>query len=214
MDILFIRHAESESNAGLRTEHPATIRLTERGQTQAALTAETLPPPALIVTSPYLRTKQTAAPFLRRFPNAPQAEWPVQEFTFLNPAHWQGTTGQERWPSANAYWERGDPHYQDGEGAESFSRLMERVHQTRALIQSQTEGPLVIFSHGQFSRAFLWSLLYPTGELSGDRMRRLRNFTRGFPFPNCGILTYRLEDGRFWHSGMDTSHLPTELITY
>lgn len=71
--------------AGLRTEHPATIRLTERGQTQAALTAKTLPSPALVVTSPYLRTKQTAAPFLWRFLNAPQAEWPVQEFTFLNP---------------------------------------------------------------------------------------------------------------------------------
>lgn len=188
MDILFIRHAESESNAGLRTEHPATIRLTERGESQAGLTAQVLPRPA--------------------------AEWPVQEFTFLNPAHWQGSTGQERWPSAKAYWERGDPHYQDGEGAESFSRLMERVHQTRALIQSQTEGPLVIFSHGQFSRAFLWSLLYPTEDLSADRMRRLRNFTRGFPFPNCGILAYRLENGRFWHSGIDTSHLPDELVTY
>jgi len=91
---------------------------------------------------------------------------------------------------------------------------MERVRQTHALIQSQTEGSLVIFSHGQFSRAFLWSLLYPTCELSADRMRRLRNFTRGFPFPNCGILTYRLENGRFWHSGIDISHLPPELVTY
>jgi len=98
MDILFIRHAESESNAGLRTEHPATIRLTERGQAQAALTAQFLPRPALLVTSPYQRTKATAAPLLARFPGAPQAEWPVQEFTFLKPL----PLARHNWPGALA----------------------------------------------------------------------------------------------------------------
>jgi broad specificity phosphatase PhoE len=68
MDILFIRHAESESNAGLRTEHPATIRLTERGQSQAALTAKILTRPALVVIPPASRVDNILTlPFGRVF---------------------------------------------------------------------------------------------------------------------------------------------------
>jgi broad specificity phosphatase PhoE len=39
LTVHFIRHAESESNAGMRTEHPATIRLIEKGLEQVRLTS-------------------------------------------------------------------------------------------------------------------------------------------------------------------------------
>src|SRR5512133_1990184 len=119
LTVYFIRHAESESNAGMRTEHPATIRLTKRGIEQARLTSQIfINTPDLIVTSPYLRTQTTAAPLIERFPGTPHVEWWVQEFTYLDPSYWNGTTFHERQLVAHAYWERSDPRYRDSDNAE------------------------------------------------------------------------------------------------
>jgi probable phosphoglycerate mutase len=210
----FVRHAQSESNAGMRTEHPTSIQLTPKGYEQARHVSQTFETaPQLIVISPYLRTHQTAQATLERFPSVPVAEWPVQEFTFLAPVNFQGTTGEERQPAINAYWERGDPFYTDGEGAESFAHLLNRITKTRELIRAQKDGFIVIFSHGEFTRAFLWTLLYPSTEMTSQRMRRMRNFFRGFPVPNCAFLKFRIEKDEIWHNGVDVSHLPEDLLT-
>src|SRR5690348_4865955 len=59
--IWFIRHGESEGNVGVRTIDPASIQLTTKGQEQARQVAQAFhEAPALIVTSPYMRAKQTA----------------------------------------------------------------------------------------------------------------------------------------------------------
>lgn len=83
--VLLIRHGESEANAGLPTASPTGIRLTAKGHAKAAAVAESIPErPGLIVTSPYLRTQATAAPFIRRYPEVPAEVWPVHEFTYLD----------------------------------------------------------------------------------------------------------------------------------
>ncbi len=41
--------------------------------------------PDLILTSPYLRTRQTATATIERFPNVPVGVWPIEEFTYLQP---------------------------------------------------------------------------------------------------------------------------------
>jgi 2,3-bisphosphoglycerate-dependent phosphoglycerate mutase len=52
-EIWFIRHGESESNAGLPTFDTAKIELTPRGFAQAKQIVEAFTrPPSLIVTSP------------------------------------------------------------------------------------------------------------------------------------------------------------------
>ena len=46
--------------------------------------------PDLILTSPYLRTRQTATATIERFPNVPVGVWPIEEFTYLQPSRWNG----------------------------------------------------------------------------------------------------------------------------
>src|SRR3546814_9096193 len=63
MRAIFIRHGENTGNAGVPCHDLATIALTERGHEQArAVAASWTQAPALIATSPYTRTRQTAAP--------------------------------------------------------------------------------------------------------------------------------------------------------
>src|SRR3546814_4094184 len=67
MRAIFIRHGESTGNAGVPCHDLAAIELTERGHEQARqVAASWTQAPALIVTSPYTRTRQTAAPTIAR----------------------------------------------------------------------------------------------------------------------------------------------------
>src|SRR3546814_12707156 len=72
MRAIFIRHGENTGNAGVPCHDLAAIELTERGHEQARqVAASWTQAPALIVTSPYTRTRQTAAPTIARFPGVP-----------------------------------------------------------------------------------------------------------------------------------------------
>ena len=122
MRVIFIRHGESTGNAGVPCHDLGAIELTELGQEQAReVAASWIEAPALIVTSPYTRTQQTAAPTIARFPGVPVEVWPIEEFTYLQPARWNGTRSAERMPHLERYWSAADPDYCDGEGAESFA---------------------------------------------------------------------------------------------
>lgn len=69
MRATFIRHGQSTGNAGVPSPDLASIALTELGDAQArAVAAAWIETPALIVTSPYLRTQKTAAPTSAHFP--------------------------------------------------------------------------------------------------------------------------------------------------
>src|SRR5205823_4115506 len=119
--IFLIRHGESQSNAGLPTTYPKGVKLTERGLEQAECIARYLKsriPLDLIVTSPYQRTKQTAAPTKSRFPSVPQVEWPVKEFTYLSTWQEVNSTIEDRRQWVEAYWELSNPFYVDGPWSE------------------------------------------------------------------------------------------------
>jgi 2,3-bisphosphoglycerate-dependent phosphoglycerate mutase len=109
-ELWLIRHGESEANAGLPTTDTTAVALTPRGEHQARQVVRAFTrAPDLLVTSPYRRTKQTAAPLLARFPHTPQAEWLVQEFTYLALPPDVVTTAAERAPLSDAFWGRYDP---------------------------------------------------------------------------------------------------------
>jgi broad specificity phosphatase PhoE len=216
LTVWFIRHAQSESNAGLPTSDPAAIALTPRGYEQAAcITAAFRERPTLIVTSPYIRTQQTAQPTIRAFPDAPQAEWPVHEFTYLSLDHRRGTTPKQREPLLHAFWERCDPAYCDGAGAESFGDLIRRAQATLDQIARFDAGFLAIFSHGLFARAVLWSLLAaPQQAIDAAYMRNFRLFVTALKMPNAAILPMHFDStGAVWFSPFVTSHLPEHLVT-
>jgi 2,3-bisphosphoglycerate-dependent phosphoglycerate mutase len=205
--LFLIRHAESASNAGLPTESPASNPLSEKGMMQAKRFAELWKDetPHLIVTSPFQRTKMTAAPYREKNPTTWHEEWPVQEWTQLSPDKYKGTTHAERCPAVDAYWDRYHPEYRDGEGAESFVDLFDRVD---AMFKRADEwmigkhGSIAIFTHGHFMRAVIWSRLFPRRPLSGDAMRRFRSFTEAVSIPNLAILSLRIDHGRWGVEGL------------
>mgnify|MGYP000629682198 CR=1 FL=1 len=66
------------------------------------------------------RVVGTARPIDARFPGAMNEVWPIQEFTYLDPATCVGTNWADRKPRIDRYWSQLDPDYVDGEGAESL----------------------------------------------------------------------------------------------
>jgi broad specificity phosphatase PhoE len=209
-EIWLIRHGESESNAGLPTSDTAKIALTLRGLAQAECVAEAFTcSPALIVVSPYLRAIQSAQPTIARFPQARLEEWPVHEYTYLSLASRHNTTLHGRRPLIDAYWERCDPQYVDGDGAESFAALVARATQALERIRRIEDGFVAIFSHGLFIRTLLWVLLAEPAEIDATMMRRCRSFISGFSVPNGSILKLHISgEGELFFGHFITAHLP------
>ncbi len=152
---ILIRHGQSTGNLGMPSDDLSRIALTDLGHAQARrVAAEWTETPTLIVTSPYLRTRQTAAPTIERFPQVPVEVWPIEEFTYLQPARWNGSSSAERLPYVEAYWRTADPDYCDGEGAESFAALQRRAEAALTRLAALPDDALVyVFSHGQFIQA-------------------------------------------------------------
>jgi 2,3-bisphosphoglycerate-dependent phosphoglycerate mutase len=211
-EVWFIRHGESVSNANLRTTHPAKSALTPKGIAESEAVAATFEKkPSLIVLSPYLRARQTAEPTIRRFAPVPQEEWPVYEFTYLDPIRYLNTTGKERGPFSEAYWGRNDPSYKDGGVAESFAELMERVGETRSRLQRHSADFIAVFSHGLFLRALLWTLLTGNREATPEAMKQFYNFMWGLRMLNGAILKSEFrESGEVYFSSFKVSHLAPE----
>ena len=173
MRAIFVRHGESTGNAGSPCHDLAKLELTEKGREQARQIAdEWAEAPALIVVSPYLRTHQTAQPTRDRFPAVPVQQWPIEEFTYLEPSRWNGTARSERLPYIEDYWKNADPMYCDGPGAESFVSLLGRAEIALGRLRSLHDqaATVALFSHGQFMQAVRMSVLYP-GASNQDKMR-------------------------------------------
>ena len=216
-NVWLIRHAESAGNAGLTTSRPDTIPLTGKGIDQASRLADSFTrPPTLIVTSPYIRTQQSAGPTIQRFPTARQEQWQVQEFSYLSPERYRGTTVTDRRPFVEKYWSKCDPHHIDGEGAESFADFIRRVQRAIDGLWSCQSEFVAVFGHGLFLRAMIWRMLFGARPINPSTMSSFRHFLDATTMPNTAItkvdLLANLREARI--SNIITAHLPTELITY
>jgi broad specificity phosphatase PhoE len=133
----------------------------------------------------------------------------VQEFTCFSFARRTNTSGRQRQPFSAAYWERCDPEYFDGEGAESFAMLVARAQATLEQIRHLEEDFAAIFSHGLFMRALLWVGVVGSAENSANSMRRFNAFRSTFRIPNGAILKVFVSDQRELFFGkFSTAHLP------
>jgi 2,3-bisphosphoglycerate-dependent phosphoglycerate mutase len=216
-NVWLIRHAESIGNAGLVTSRPDTIPLTGKGIEQALYLADSFTQaPALIVTSPYIRTQQSAKPTIRRFPTARHEQWEVQEFTYLSPERYRDTTAADRAPFVESYWSRCDPHYIDGEGAESFADFIRRVQQAIDGLWSCQSEFVAVFGHGLFLRAMIWRMLFGAQPVNATTMLYFRHLLVATAMPNTAItkvdLLANVQEARI--SNIITAHLPSQLITY
>ena len=216
-NVWLIRHAESEGNAGLVTSQPDTIPLTKKGIEQALRLADSFTrEPALIVTSPFIRTLQSAEPTIGRFPAVRQEQWQVQEFTHLSPARYRDTTAADRKPFVQAYWSKCDPDYVDGEGAESFADFIRRVEQAIEELWSCQSDFVAVFGHGLFMRGMIWRMIFGAQPINASAMSSFRHFMLATTMPNTAVikvdLLANLQEARM--SNIITAHLPSELITH
>lgn len=205
--VLLIRHGESESNVGWPSTKPTElVPLTALGQRQSEAVAIAVPPPDLIVTSPYLRSQQTALPTRQRFPDCPQVEWPVQEFDYvvLPP---QISDRTEILQLCRAYWQRRDPFYRDGAEAESFAGLMQRVAHLFQQVRQLEGKTVLVFSHSGFIRAVLWAGLMPQVEVTPKGMEQYRNFIQSVRVPNGAIVTLHQNQQNLSFSPVVSHHL-------
>lgn len=201
--IWYIRHGESMANAGFTTSSPAEIPLTDKGHIEAQKASSLfIHAPGLIVTSPYLRARQTASYTANKFPSIPFEEWRVEEFTYLSPERCKNTTTHERRPVVIKYWEDANPDYMHGEDAESFRHFMTRVQDMQNRLQSSEEKFIAVFSHGFVIKAALWANLQQSFEATSDFMSGYRKFDQSFDFPNCGIVEGRFIDNHWYFGGI------------
>lgn len=147
--IHIVRHAQSIVNAGQRVENPLQAGLSELGKVQAQKLADSYEvAPDYIIVSDAARTKLTAEPLLKKFPNVMVCVMPVYEFYFISDYRIKGTTPEERWVLLNEYFEKNDPNYKDGENCESFNHFIDRVKEVlRSLDYSKN---ILMVSHGHF----------------------------------------------------------------
>ncbi|WP_338923758.1 histidine phosphatase family protein (plasmid) [Pseudomonas silesiensis] len=198
ISLRLIRHAQSAANAGLPTTDPGAIPLTQTGQRQGLELADAITSaPDLIISSPYLRAMDTALPTASRCPDVPFEVWAVEEFTYLAPNRFAGTTQADRKPYVESYWSNGDAALVDGPGAESFEHLLGRARAMLARLADLDAQDVQVFSHGQFIRAVAWVIKHSASAISPDRMREFRAADVGEPLGNC--CSYQLLfDGGMW----------------
>lgn len=198
MKVIFIRHGESTGNAGIPSFDLSKLELTTLGQAQSESTALGWKQrPTLIAMSPYRRTHLTAQPTIDRFPDVPVEILPMEEFTYLEPSRWNGTSRLARLPHIESYWGMADPDFCDGPGAESFQTLLDRVGRTLARFEALPQDALVYaFSHGQFIQAVRQSLLHPTWTAQ-QKMAHFWAFNAEHPILNADALEVRFGDGRW-----------------
>ncbi|MCU1223721.1 MAG: Phosphoglycerate mutase [Edaphobacter sp.] len=161
--IILVRHGQSVANAGGVPDDHISNPLTELGWEQAKSFAEEFScSPTLFIRSSFLRAQQTSEPLLKRFPEVPVEEWPIHEFTYLEPTRHNGTAEEQQLPHIHEYWARRDPAYIDGPNAESFSLFLGRARDAiKRLIQLPPSDCVVVFTHGLLMQAIRLLLLFP-----------------------------------------------------
>ncbi len=185
--VRLIRHGESAANAGEATLDHVTIPLTPKGVEQAKLVALSfLHAPALIVASPFTRAHSTAMATAALFPHIPFETWPIQEFTYLAPARCTNTTVANRREWVAAFWNKADPGFTDGEGAESFLDFIARAQSFLKRLAEHPAQDIVAYSHGQFINAVAWLIERKPLGIDGGAMVDWREYEIANHVPNCG----------------------------
>lgn len=213
---ILIRHGQSEDNAGLPSRGLGLAPLTEIGCEQAAIVADILEEkPDLIVSSDFVRAVQTAEPTRKKFPDSSYERWPVEEFRQLGSKRYQGLDMRERGNIYRSHWDRNDPHYADGDGAESLAEMVDRLVEMRNRLMQAEAGLIYLFSHGFFLRSFMALHMLGKPDIIIDNMRMFREMTRSFHIPNCGMIHGAITpEQTILLSPILTDHLPKRKHSY
>lgn len=196
--IWFFRHAQSMANAdkNFRADDFSipSVSLSPEGLKQAEELINSFSvAPELIITSSYTRTRQTAAPLLKKYKNVPREEWSIQEFTYLSLERCFNTTMLDRRPWVEKYWEKSNPLHLDGDGAERFVDFISRVKNTIENLKNRKEGFIVLFSHEYTIAAVKYLLEKKPEEITPKEMREFREYFLSNRIPNATKVEFILE---------------------
>lgn len=191
--IFFVRHAETFANLGQGYEHPAYIKLTEKGHADAKTLAKNIKKPGKIVVSRYFRTLQTAIPTIEKNEHIDAIVLPhIHEYTYLNPEKFNVAhlTNEQKNNYVKEYWSRMDPHYRDGGIAESFSDFLKRIKKSAKQINNiKSDGDIYVFTHGVFIKTFLLMHKIPEKSLKKFMQKFYdMQYIQKIEIENCQIL--------------------------
>jgi len=201
-----IRHAESQANAGEKTKDQLSTYCSETGHHEAKLLKEKLEKerkPELIVHSSYPITFDTLAPYYSDNKDIPKEIWDVHEFSYLSQVRYSNTTFEERKAPKNKYWKNNDPHYRDGDGAESYLDLLHRVEKMLRMILERKENRIWVFTHGQFMKAVVCLLMSEGLTKQEPDMKKFKDFIDNHEAPNCALIRIKVDKGSYWISFKD-----------
>lgn len=212
---VLIRHGQSEDNAGISSRGLGKTLLTNKGEQQAKATGEHWrEKPDLIVISPYIRTEQTAAPTIRRYPEVPNQTWPIEEFRQLCAARYEGISTHDRIPHYQAHWDKNDPDFKDGDGigAESVREFTKRLDQLEKKLMNTDFNLAYIFCHGFFLRAFMLRHIWGSTRPMVEDMKTFHKAIRAWHYPNCGTVNGTIfQDGTMQLGNISIKHVPRNL---
>lgn len=218
MEFWLIRHGESEGNVGRVSSTTSSSDLTILGETQAKTISKSISkPPNIIISSEFLRAKNTAKPAIEKFPKVKVLEWPIHEFIYLPPGFYNNKSLYYRIPKAILYWLRGNADNNYNNSSESFNSLIQRTHDFYSNLIKLNSDFTLVYSHLWFIRSFIWAKFYymtknirisknPFSRLSIlyilirltrnikfiSPMRSFTLFSIIFKFPNSAILKIKL----------------------
>jgi broad specificity phosphatase PhoE/ADP-ribose pyrophosphatase YjhB (NUDIX family) len=198
-NILFVRHGESLSNAGLPTQSSRITPLSHKGIVQAEKLAKKIKvKPQLIIVSKFLRTQESAKPLISKYKDVKVEIWNmIHEFTYLDRRIHKNKTAEQRKKYAIAYWDRNDPFYKDGPLEESFYDLLVRSEKFLNKLNKRNEEKIVIFNHGYFLRSLIITkkLNKKVNKLTKQELIKLMTLFNGlyhtFRIENTQILTWK-----------------------
>ncbi len=192
--MIFVRHAESVSNAGGVTMPHEAIPLSERGRQQAVALVDALPAaPTAVLVSGMVRTHQTAAPYCARFDLAPRQHVGLNEFSVIDANLIAGMDGPQRRLFVRDYWDSPDPHRRWGAKADTFVEFEAHVRSFIGELDSLADST-VIFGHGIWLGMLHW-LLLGNRVRDADDMRAFQRFRNALAMPNCAAFELEGRNG-------------------
>ena len=193
--IYLIRHAESTANAGEISQPNHEVDLTAKGRAQARQLAERLTlKPSKVVISEFIRTRQTAQPWLDKLGIEPEVDGLINEFNVLGYSVIKGMTGKQRQPVGQRYWRKCSLQERIGDDGETFAEFSARVSQFLDTLPTREDGS-VIFIHGMFIKLIMWRLLgYPIH--TAHHLRLFHDWQINTHVPNTAVFRLQWQTGR------------------
>lgn len=191
-----IRHAQSESNAGLNIRPNHLIALTELGKHQAIKLSDWLhqhiPMPDGVFVSSYIRTHDTARPYLDKIGMTAVSIDNLREFNYLDYEHIKALSFHEIVQMADRFWQRAESEYTDSPATDSFINLVTRVKAVRDEFDRLPNGEYVVFTHGMWLGMLMWQLLH--GDTSKVlNMKKFREFELSVRPKNCEVFVLTMD---------------------